>query len=312
MITIASVLKKVCEHFDGVSYEEAIALFDDVDVSVKMTKKAKKVKNTDGIKRPKNSFIYFMDDNRATIYEDLASKSDTKILSKDVTARGGEIWRSMSTSEKEPYIKLYKADKERFEKERADYLVINKNTNDNDASSVKSDQQEKSSVKKNDPEAKKAEREAKKAAAKAEREAKKAAEKEAKKAEREAKKAAEKEAKKAEREAKKAAAKAEREAKKAAEKEAKKAEREAKKADAKAKSVTSIDSPGVDSMVSEQSLSPTETASVSCDVIKFEGVEYLVDEEGTVYSIDTHEMLGMWDDNVKKIIFTEYPDSDEE
>ena len=170
--------------------------------------------------------------------------------------------------------------------------------------------------------AEKAEKEAKKAAEKAEKEAEREAKKEAEKAEREAKRAAEK----AEREAKRAAEKAEREAKKAAEK----AEKEAKKAAEKAeKEALAAQKKGTSKKQSKSAAveqpkpadveqpkpadveqpkpadveQPKTEEKVKVTLITIDGVQYYKNKAtNMVMDKKTHEEIGMYDPETKKII----------
>jgi len=178
--------------------------------------------------------------------------------------------------------------------------------------------------------AKTAEREAKKAQKEqeaAEKKAKAAQDKEAKAAEREALKAQkeqdklEKKAEKdAVREAKKAAEEAEREAKKAA-KEAKKAQKEEEKNE-KVAAKAAASAPEVSDPIPEPTESKDESkaepdaaasanAATKVKKFKFGGVEYLRSGTNVVYSKDTHEEIGVWDPEAKKIVLNS-EDSEEE
>jgi len=179
--------------------------------------------------------------------------------------------------------------------------------------------------------AKTAEREAKKAQKEqeaAEKKAKAAQDKEEKKAAAEALKAQkeqEKLEKKAEkdaaREAKKAAEEAEREAKKAA-KEAKKAQKEEEKNE-KVAAKAAASAPEVSDPIpepteakdskSEPDASATAASAAATKVKKFKfgGVEYLRSGTNVVYSKDTHEEIGVWDPETKKIVLNS-EDSEEE
>lgn len=189
--------------------------------------------------------------------------------------------------------------------------------------------------------AKAAEREAKKLQKEqeaAEKKAQKEQEKEEKKAAAEALKAqkeqekAEKKAEKdAAREAKKAAEEAEREAKKAA-KEAKKAQKEeeknekvAAKAAASAPEVAvsaaevAIAAEVVDTIPEPKAAEPTKAAddaaaanATKVKKFKFGGVEYLRSGTNVVYSKDTHEEIGVWDPEAKKIVLNPVDEDSEE
>jgi len=157
------------------------------------------------------------------------------------------------------------------------------------------------------------EKEEKKAAAEALKEQEKAA-KEAKKAEKDAA-----------REAKKAAEEAEREAKKAA-KEAAKAAKEAEKND-KIASLAAASAPelsGTPEMPSTpvkaeskaESTSDANAASANAATkvkkFKFGGVEYLRSGTNVVFSKETHEEIGVWDPEAKKIVLNPTEEEEEE
>jgi len=204
-------------------------------------------------------------------------------------------------------------------------------------SDISTDPKKKGKLSEEEKAAKAAEREAKKLQKEqeaAEKKAQKEQEKEEKKAAAEALKAQkeqEKLEKKAEkdaaREAKKAAEEAEREAKKAA-KEAAKAAKEAEKNE-KIASLAAASAPelsGTPVMPASpepikaskaESESKAETnasanAATKVKKFKFGGVEYLRSGTNVVYSKDTHEEIGVWDPEAKKIVLNEESSDSEE
>jgi hypothetical protein len=209
-------------------------------------------------------------------------------------------------------------------------------------SDISTDSKKKGKLSEEEKAAKAAEREAKKLQKEqeaAEKKAQKEQEKEEKKAAAEALKAQkeqeklEKKAEKdAQREAKKAAEEAEREAKKAA-KEAAKAAKEAEKNE-KIASLAAASAPelsGTPVMPASPEPINTETkaetnasanaasanaasanAATKVKKFKFGGVEYLRSGTNVVYSKDTHEEIGIWDPEAKKIVLNEESSDSEE
>ena len=125
-----------------------------------------------------------------------------------------------------------------------------------------------------------------------------------------------KQAKEAEKEAK-AAAKLAKEAEKV-EKEAKKAEKAAEKlANPPLKKVEpkNVDEPVVTANAeqdgsNENQGSPEEKVRVK--KFSFEGVKYLKDIAGTIYDLVTQDRIGVWNDEVKKIVFDAKADEEDE
>jgi hypothetical protein len=168
----------------------------------------------------------------------------------------------------------------------------------------------------------------KKAQKEQEKEEKKAAA-EALKAQKEQEKAEKKAEKEAQREAKKAAEEAEREAKKAA-KEAAKAQKEEEKnekiAALAAASAPEMHSSGTPVMPStpepesEPKAEPAKTESKASDAnaatkvkkFKFGGVEYLRSGTNVVFSKETHEEIGVWDPEAKKIVLNPTEEEEDE
>ena len=79
-------------------------------------KKEKKKKDEDKPKRPTTAFFYFSKAKREDVKKDLGTKSVT-----EVAKRLGELWRGMSSSQKEKFEALAKKDKKRYEKEMENY-----------------------------------------------------------------------------------------------------------------------------------------------------------------------------------------------
>ena len=88
-----------------------------VDGLVSKDKKAKKVKDPNAPKRPKNNFMLFLQDHRATVK---ASNPDVKQSSK-ITSLAGDIWRGLSETEKAPYNERAAEEKIRYAEEKAAY-----------------------------------------------------------------------------------------------------------------------------------------------------------------------------------------------
>ena len=72
----------------------------------------KKIQKKSGVKRPKTSYIYFLEDVRPKI----AKKYPDDKLG-DISKRIGKLWQSLSNKDKDKYEKLAKKDIERFRKE---------------------------------------------------------------------------------------------------------------------------------------------------------------------------------------------------
>ena len=66
---------------------------------------------SDSPKRPKSAYIFFCTENRQKVIDE-----NPGIKFPDIGKKLGKLWKNMSDSEKEPYIKLAEADKERFKK----------------------------------------------------------------------------------------------------------------------------------------------------------------------------------------------------
>ena len=135
-----------------------------------------------------------------------------------------------------------------------------------------------------------------KAAAKEEAKAAKLAEKEAAKAAKAAEKAAAKEEAKQAKLAEKEAAKAAKAAEKAAAKEAKKAEKKTTKKTKKTEVVEEPEAP-VEELTAD---SPVEEVKVR--KVTLGDVEYLMDQENTVYDLATQEPIGVWDEATQTIV----------
>ncbi len=135
-----------------------------------------------------------------------------------------------------------------------------------------------------------------KAAAKEEAKQAKLAEKEAAKAAKAAEKAAAKEEAKQAKLAEKEAAKAAKAAEKAAAKEAKKAEKKTTKKTKKTEVVEEPEAP-VEELTAD---SPVEEVKVR--KVTLGDVEYLMDQENTVYDLATQEPIGVWDEATQTIV----------
>ena len=142
----------------------------------------------------------------------------------------------------------------------------------------------------------KAAKAAEKAAAKEEAKQAKLAEKEAAKQAKAAEKAAAKEEAKQAKLAEKEAAKAAKAAEKAAAKEAKKAEKKTTKKTKKTEVVEEPEAP-VEELTAD---SPVEEVKVR--KVTLGDVEYLMDQENTVYDLATQEPIGVWDEATQTIV----------
>jgi len=79
-------------------------------------KKEKKSKKTKGPKRALSAYMFFVKENRQKVidkYPDLSFGEVGKKL--------GKLWAELTEDEKAPYVRLNKADKERYEREKANF-----------------------------------------------------------------------------------------------------------------------------------------------------------------------------------------------
>lgn len=82
---------------------------------VKKVRQPKKTSNAP--KRPLTSFIMYMSDNRADILN-----KNPGIAFTDISKIGAQQWKKLKQSEKDKYIKAAEADKERYKKEKENYV----------------------------------------------------------------------------------------------------------------------------------------------------------------------------------------------
>lgn len=75
---------------------------------------AKKLKKTDGIKKPTSAYLYFVSDYRMV----LKKKGENISRVQEVAKLCGEAWKAMSDEEKGPYNQKYKTDRARYLKEK--------------------------------------------------------------------------------------------------------------------------------------------------------------------------------------------------
>ena len=79
-------------------------------------------RNPDEPRRPMSSFILFCNDHRAEITQQLASESYNGLVRGGLIGkRAGQIWRHMTSEEKQPYSTRAAGEQERYRREMADY-----------------------------------------------------------------------------------------------------------------------------------------------------------------------------------------------
>lgn len=97
--------------------------------ALKLGKAKKKVKDADAPKRPAGgAYGCYLGDQREEIKKSLPS--DHKIT--DVSKKAGELWKALPEAEKQKYEAMYKAKKDKFDAEMAEYKENHK-TEDNEA-----------------------------------------------------------------------------------------------------------------------------------------------------------------------------------
>ncbi|KAI6181659.1 FACT complex subunit SSRP1 [Aphelenchoides besseyi] len=82
----------------------------------KKESKGKRTKDKDGPKRASSAYIIWLTENRNNIKEDGMSMAD-------VSKKAGQLWKEMSDADKQPYNVKAQKDKERYEREKAEYKV---------------------------------------------------------------------------------------------------------------------------------------------------------------------------------------------
>lgn len=88
-------------------------------VEAEMPVRRKRKKDANAPKKPKTSYVVFMEQHRAKIKE-----SDPSMVTQDVMKKIGELWSRASTEEKEACEKIAQDDRERYKKEMASYVPI--------------------------------------------------------------------------------------------------------------------------------------------------------------------------------------------
>lgn len=79
-------------------------------------------RNPDEPRRPMSSYILFCNDHRAEITRQLASESYNGLVRGGLIGkRAGQIWKRMTSEEKQPYIIRAAGEQERYRREMADY-----------------------------------------------------------------------------------------------------------------------------------------------------------------------------------------------
>lgn len=84
----------------------------------------KKVKDPNAPKKPKNSFMFFCEENR-----DLAKEKNPSFSPKEVTKRLAELWRELSDKEKQKYKDKADQDKTKYDKAKENYVPSNQPLN---------------------------------------------------------------------------------------------------------------------------------------------------------------------------------------
>lgn len=110
-------------------YKDAKAKFDvaksnyvpseGFEVEEKTTKK-NKVKDPNAPKKPKNSFMFFCEENR-----DLVKEKNDSFTPKEVTRKLGELWRGLPAKEQQKYKDKADQDKANYDKAKENYVPSN-------------------------------------------------------------------------------------------------------------------------------------------------------------------------------------------
>lgn len=109
-------------------YDSALTEYDrpsdeelaELDVNKPKEKKERKAKSTKAKKDPnapkhaKNAYLFFCEKERVKV-----QKKFPELKGKDVAKKLGELWKALSDAKKKPFQDLAKADKERYEAEKA-------------------------------------------------------------------------------------------------------------------------------------------------------------------------------------------------
>lgn len=88
-------------------------------------KSSKKVKDPNAPKKPKNSFMFFCEENR-----DLVKEKNASFSPKEVTKKLAETWRDLSDDEKQKYKDKADQDKTKYDKAKENYVPNNQPLND--------------------------------------------------------------------------------------------------------------------------------------------------------------------------------------
>lgn len=90
----------------------------------KVDMKKNKKEETKDVKAPKRSwpaFFFFQNEKRMQL-----KKEHPDMSQKDLVSKLGEMWRSLSESQKKPYVDQERKDKARYMKEKEDFKATNK------------------------------------------------------------------------------------------------------------------------------------------------------------------------------------------
>lgn len=111
----------------------------------KPKKRAKKSGKKEGPKKPLSGFMFFSQERRKTLKDE---KPELKITEASVII-GGE-WKKLTDTEKEPYQKLAREDKERYEAEKEKFESAEEKKNDRDEGSGDEEEKEEGSAEDSD------------------------------------------------------------------------------------------------------------------------------------------------------------------
>jgi len=100
---------------DKARYEEEMADYTPSPDLGFVTEKKKSKRN--GPKRARTAYIFFCTEQRPVIKQD-----NPDMNTKEVTSQLGVQWKELSDTEKKPYIKLAEKDKDRYEKEKVEWV----------------------------------------------------------------------------------------------------------------------------------------------------------------------------------------------
>ena len=83
-------------------------------------KDVKKVKDPDLPKRPNSAYFIFSNEKRPSLMEK-SKKENGKVAVTDVSKELGKMWKELNAKKKKPFEEKAVKDKERYEKEMAEY-----------------------------------------------------------------------------------------------------------------------------------------------------------------------------------------------